>query len=299
MLFKKFDYDLRDKLREVIPTKLQDIAKVYYEQKIQDLEDFLENSVYEDKDELQDAWDKLYQMNIGLAYFVNDEYTNYIINDILPKCIEHKLPLKESYDNYFDKQFMPKMTIFDDLLNDIDIEDDLHKVVTNKPDDNPDIEELRKPMVDSTKDFMPEIHKPVYTCDYTSMDPFDGSTPYFDMMSSSCYSTTNDTCKCHKECECKENNIPDIKLNTESDKKNLEKYEMVQHPHHYNTYSVEVIDMFEKIYGPARVADWCEITALKYRLRMGTKPDNSIKQDLDKEEWYLKKAKELREKIKK
>lgn len=48
------------------------------------------------------------------------------------------------------------------------------------------------------------------------------------------------------------------------------------------------------IWGKEKVADWCEITAFKYRMRMGTKPDNSIEQDLKKEQWYLKKAKELR-----
>ena len=36
------------------------------------------------------------------------------------------------------------------------------------------------------------------------------------------------------------------------------------------------------------------MTALKYRMRMGTKPDNSIEQDLAKERWYLNKAQELR-----
>ena len=29
---------------------------------------------------------------------------------------------------------------------------------------------------------------------------------------------------------------------------------------------------------------------------MGTKPDNPIQQDLDKEKWYLNKAKQLKEK---
>lgn len=74
-------------------------------------------------------------------------------------------------------------------------------------------------------------------------------------------------------------------------------YEYVNHPNHYNEYSIEVIDMFERIYGAQKTADWCEITALKYRLRMGTKPNESIERDLEKESWYLKKANELRNKI--
>lgn len=70
-------------------------------------------------------------------------------------------------------------------------------------------------------------------------------------------------------------------------------YEMVNHPNHYNTYEMEVIDMMERIWGKESTALWCEMTAFKYRMRMGTKPDNSIEQDLKKEKWYLKKYKEL------
>jgi hypothetical protein len=71
-------------------------------------------------------------------------------------------------------------------------------------------------------------------------------------------------------------------------------YEHVEHPAHYNTYPMETIDMMLAIWGKEKVADWCEITAFKYRMRMGTKPNNSIEQDLKKEQWYLNKAKELR-----
>ena len=35
------------------------------------------------------------------------------------------------------------------------------------------------------------------------------------------------------------------------------------------------------------------MTALKYRMRMGTKPDNDLKQDIEKEKWYLNKRLEL------
>ena len=80
-----------------------------------------------------------------------------------------------------------------------------------------------------------------------------------------------------------------------SDSNPTQSYEMVNHPQHYNNYSMEVIDMMEKIWGCEYTALWCEMTAFKYRMRMGTKPgDNSIQQDLKKEEWYLNKAKELR-----
>ena len=74
----------------------------------------------------------------------------------------------------------------------------------------------------------------------------------------------------------------------------MSNYEHVEHPAHYNTYCQETIAMMVAIWGKEKVANWCEITAFKYRMRMGTKPDNSIEQDLKKEQWYLNKAKELR-----
>ena len=74
-------------------------------------------------------------------------------------------------------------------------------------------------------------------------------------------------------------------------------YEMVDHPSHYNLYDIEAIEMIERIWGAENAALWCEITAFKYRMRMGTKPGEDVTRDLNKEQWYLKKAKELRNKI--
>ena len=73
-----------------------------------------------------------------------------------------------------------------------------------------------------------------------------------------------------------------------------QKKEQVNHPAHYNNYSIEVIDMMELIWGKHDTALFCEMNAFKYRMRMGTKENNSIEQDLAKEKWYLNKAKELR-----
>lgn len=72
-------------------------------------------------------------------------------------------------------------------------------------------------------------------------------------------------------------------------------YEMVNHPNHYNNYDIEVIDMMTRIWGKQKTADWCELTAFKYRMRAGTKPGNDISQDLEKEKWYLNKMRELRD----
>jgi hypothetical protein len=95
-----------------------------------------------------------------------------------------------------------------------------------------------------------------------------------------CFKATN------KEC------VSDVTNNTIDN----DSYEMVNHPEHYNNYDKEVIDMIEAIWGTEKAAIWCEITAFKYRMRMGTKPDNDIIQDINKEKWYLNKFKELKSK---
>lgn len=64
---------------------------------------------------------------------------------------------------------------------------------------------------------------------------------------------------------------------------------------HYKSFSKEVIDMMVDIWGKEAVAIHCEITAFKYKMRMGEKPEQPLEQDLEKANWYLKKAKELRQ----
>ena len=72
--------------------------------------------------------------------------------------------------------------------------------------------------------------------------------------------------------------------------------EQVNHPAHYNMYPIEGIDMLVGIFGLEKTIDFCIMTAMKYRLRLGFKDD--INQDLAKEKWYLDKAKELEERWK-
>ena len=74
----------------------------------------------------------------------------------------------------------------------------------------------------------------------------------------------------------------------------MENKEEVNHPKHYNKYSIEVIDMMERIWGTEATRIFCEMNAFKYRMRLGLKDDVNI--DIKKEEWYLKKAKELKNK---
>ena len=64
-------------------------------------------------------------------------------------------------------------------------------------------------------------------------------------------------------------------------------YNYVNHPSHYNNYDTEVLAMMEKIWGKDAAALWCEMTAFKYRMRMGTKPGEPIERDMDKENFYL------------
>lgn len=95
----------------------------------------------------------------------------------------------------------------------------------------------------------------------------------------------------------------DVKKTFNNAKQN---YEMVNHPKHYNNYDVEVVDMMEKIWGTKATMDWCKMTAYKYRMRMGTKPNENdspeamkakLLEDFNKEQWYLKKADELKSKL--
>lgn len=88
-------------------------------------------------------------------------------------------------------------------------------------------------------------------------------------------------------------------LSTLDNHNDKQPYEFVNHPSHYNEWSYEVIDMIEKIYGTEQAAMWCEITAYKYAMRMGFKPTDSIQQEIDKRNWYLSKAKELKNKLNK
>ena len=67
------------------------------------------------------------------------------------------------------------------------------------------------------------------------------------------------------------------------------------HPSHYKKNGdIETIDMMIRIWGEERVADYCEINAFKYRMRMGHKPNQTVMQEYKKAKWYEDKAKELR-----
>lgn len=73
-------------------------------------------------------------------------------------------------------------------------------------------------------------------------------------------------------------------------------YDMIN-PNHYKKWSVEVIEMMERIWGVQKTIDYCEMTAFKYKMRAGDKPGQPLEQELNKAQWYLNKAQELRAKL--
>lgn len=85
-------------------------------------------------------------------------------------------------------------------------------------------------------------------------------------------------------------NIPSEVTDSPSEK---ESYDFIN-PNHYKSFSKEVIDMMVDIWGKEAVATHCEITAFKYRMRLGNKPDQPIERDLEKARWYEAKANELK-----
>lgn len=70
-------------------------------------------------------------------------------------------------------------------------------------------------------------------------------------------------------------------------------YEMVNHPSHYNRYPIEAIEMARRIWGDEAMYTAAQITAFFYRMRLGLKPENSVEQELNKEEFWLNYAQKI------
>ena len=66
-------------------------------------------------------------------------------------------------------------------------------------------------------------------------------------------------------------------------------------PNHYKRGSKEVWEMMVDVFGVEKFIAHCEMCAFKYRMRLGSKPDQPIERDLDKAKWYEDKAQELRD----
>lgn len=76
------------------------------------------------------------------------------------------------------------------------------------------------------------------------------------------------------------------------DKVESEEYDEVK-ADHYRCFPIETIELMRRIWGNEMTSTWCEMTAFKYRMRLGHKPTASVEKDIKKEKWYLDKAKEL------
>jgi hypothetical protein len=74
---------------------------------------------------------------------------------------------------------------------------------------------------------------------------------------------------------------------------NFEKPDNIN-PEHYKQLPKETIDAMVFIWGKEAVAIHCQISAFKYRMRLGHKKGQALEDELGKIKWYEDKAKELR-----
>lgn len=87
---------------------------------------------------------------------------------------------------------------------------------------------------------------------------------------------------------------PTLNFDISQNNEKLLKYEMVKCPEKYFRYDIEVITMMESIWGPEAVMNYCILSAFKHRMILGIRQDAD---DLNKEQWYLAKAREMKEKL--
>ena len=78
---------------------------------------------------------------------------------------------------------------------------------------------------------------------------------------------------------------------------NTENYDEKGNASHYNTNRVNDMVLLEKAYGTVALMHFCEINAMKYRLRAGKKTTQTLEQEIVKAEWYEKAAKFYYEKL--
>ncbi len=78
------------------------------------------------------------------------------------------------------------------------------------------------------------------------------------------------------------------RISEEQFKKGMDKWcgDAVNHPVHYNSYPIEVIDMIERVLTPEQFQGYCLGNSMKYRMRAGLKDKDKTQQDIDKAEWY-------------
>jgi len=80
-------------------------------------------------------------------------------------------------------------------------------------------------------------------------------------------------------------------------KKKKEDYDYINPQHYVQADGRQTWERMVDIWGLEKVALWCEMTAFKYKDRMGKKPNEDETREQQKMQWYLDKAAELRSKI--
>ena len=68
-------------------------------------------------------------------------------------------------------------------------------------------------------------------------------------------------------------------------------------PKHYKSLGKETFQMMIDIWGKNAFIQHCEMSAFKYRMRIGVKPNQPIERELEKIKWYETKARELRKQL--
>lgn len=72
--------------------------------------------------------------------------------------------------------------------------------------------------------------------------------------------------------------------------------DMVNHPPHYcREGAIETIEEMEVLFGTEATFDFCRLNAWKYRARAQAK---NGEEDMKKSDWYIRKAAELKTKMK-
>ena len=74
-------------------------------------------------------------------------------------------------------------------------------------------------------------------------------------------------------------------------------YDELGNADHYSKDRINTIRILEKTFGTIATLYFCEMSALKYRLRVGKKESQNIEQELIKAAWYERAAKYYHEKL--
>ena len=80
------------------------------------------------------------------------------------------------------------------------------------------------------------------------------------------------------------------------EKSNSSNYDEKGNAKHYTTTRLDLFEIYERSWGTCALMTFCEMTALKYRMRLGHK-DQPLEQEMKKILWYEKAAKHYRSKL--